>query len=612
MNHSISNKMKQTILIVISIFFLTAASAQNENADAVYEKLIREYTLKNDGSTSFREFKQLKLQTHLSFNRLYGETFIVYNPEFQKLTINEAYTIMADGTRIETPENAFNEVLPRNAALSATANHLREMVVTHTALEIGATIFLDYTLTSARGFMPGLMATEIIEASSPVIGMEVIVNVPPDVELNHRMTGLRTAPEIMVVGSQKVYKWKFAGLQASPKEQYRGKLQPSTPRLTFSAAGNIYDLVKWITNQPAFEFRLNDQMKIMVDSLRAKQTDEINTLLTIQKEVVSNMAFERYDPAWLGFQAKNPVEVWKSNGGSKLEKSILLAALLRHANFNAVPVLTFPRQFFDQNSGNLALLDDIAIMVNTKGFGKIYLSAVSTDNQSLEYSFADCILIPLTKEPVTWVEPADGLNSITVAARFTFGEDLKPKGQIDMDLQGQLNPFLALQEDKSSIKGQLSGGLVKDGEAVQVVNSNVAKSTLVLKAESDNAANEQSEYYRWMLPAMNNGFDRWRINYLESSRIDAFVMPNRIAEKYVYTIELPKGYEFVSRRSNDRFKSEAGSVSIEFKPKDNLIEITREIKITETTVTPAEYQEFRMMVNAWLDQHSRVVVFRKK
>ncbi|MBE0638530.1 MAG: DUF3857 domain-containing protein [Bacteroidales bacterium] len=603
--------MKQIILSLAAFLFVNITFAQTENADAVYEKLIREYTLENDGSTSFREVKQLKLKTHLSFNRLYGETFIIYNPEFQKLTINEAYTIMADSTKIETPENAFNEVLPRNAALSATANHLREMVVTHTALEIGATIYLDYTLTSAKGFTPGLMGTVIIEESSPVLDMEVNVKVPPDVELNHRMTGLRTAPEIMVVGSQKVYTWKFTGLQASPKEQFRGKFQPATPRLSFTTAGTTADVVNWITRQQTFNFEMNDQMKSLVDSIKAKQTDEIKTLLAIQKEVTGNIVYERYDPSWLGYQVRQPVEVWKSNGGSKLEKSILLAALLGYANFNAVPVLIAPQQFFDVNSGNLSLFDDIAVMANTKGFGTIYLSAVTTDSQSLEYSLAQVVVIPLSKDAAASpVEPAKMDNEIIYTAKITFDAELKASGQVDLVLSGAANPFLALQEDKNSIKSMLTGDLIKNDSTIQVVNSNIAKSTLTFKAENNKPVTEQSGYYRWMLPNMTNGFDRWRITYLESTRKDPFVIPFPITEKYVYTIELPDGYVFVNKRTGDRFKSEAGSVSIDIKPKENQVEITREIRISETFIHPEEYNEFRAMINQWLDKNLRAVVFK--
>ena len=79
--------MKKNCLIILSLFFAHFLFSQNENADAIFEKFIKEFTLEADGSTSYREYKQLKLITQFSFNRLYGETFIIYNPEFQNLKI---------------------------------------------------------------------------------------------------------------------------------------------------------------------------------------------------------------------------------------------------------------------------------------------------------------------------------------------------------------------------------------------------------------------------------------------------------------------------------------------------------------------------------------------
>ena len=249
--HSTNHQdMKKYIIIIITAIFCTTAFAQNENADAVFEKITKTYTLNDDGSISYRYFKELKLNTYMSFNRLYGETFIVYNPEFQELKINEAYTIMADGKKVEVPDNAFNEVLPRPAAHSATFNHLREMVVTHTALERGATIFLDYTLTTKPGYWPGLMGNEIIEESSPVNEMEIVEKVPAAVELDHEIYNVRHAHEIMVVGNHKEYTWKFAGINASPKERFRGD-HPETPRLVFSTQEHPGEEFNWVMRKKA-------------------------------------------------------------------------------------------------------------------------------------------------------------------------------------------------------------------------------------------------------------------------------------------------------------------------------------------------------------------------
>ena len=136
-------KIKIAILPVLFLLIPVFLSAQNENYDAEYLKLVKEYSLNDDGSFDFHLRKEIKLNTHFAFHRLFGETFIVYNPQFQSLKINECFTVMADGKKVVAPENAFNEVLPGFARDIAAYNHLREMVVTHTGLEVGGVITLD-------------------------------------------------------------------------------------------------------------------------------------------------------------------------------------------------------------------------------------------------------------------------------------------------------------------------------------------------------------------------------------------------------------------------------------------------------------------------------------
>lgn len=123
----------------------------NQNVpEAVYQFVEKKYIFDASGTCEFRCKSELRVNTLHAMNDLCGETFLVYNPRFQSIKINAAYTIMADGTRVETPKNAFNIVLPKYAADAPAFNFLKELVITHTALEPGATIFLDYSIVYAN------------------------------------------------------------------------------------------------------------------------------------------------------------------------------------------------------------------------------------------------------------------------------------------------------------------------------------------------------------------------------------------------------------------------------------------------------------------------------
>nr|NQU89859.1 DUF3857 domain-containing protein [Bacteroidota bacterium] len=605
--------MKKIIISLIYISLLPGfVYSQYDNADAVFEKIVKEYTLNDDGSMDFHYHKQLKLQSYLSFNRLYGETFIIFDPEYQKLAINNAYTIMADGTKITTPKNAFNEVLPRAAAHSASFNHLREMVVTHTALEIGATIFLDYNLSTEKGFLPALMGNEVIEEPSPVEEMKIVVRVPVTVELYHKMFNLRTAPEIIVQGSQKIYTWVFKGIEASAKESHRDDYLQEIPRLTFST-DDTEKVVDWLLNQTAFDYEIDDNMQAFVTAVVDKEQGEIKTMLEIQKEVVNYISLDRINPVYNGFRVRAPVQVWQSNDGNQLEKAILLCALLQHAKFNAIPVLVGPKYFFDEKVGNLLIFGEILVMVSTKNQGDVIISPTKESDINLKHLLGNDILIPLRKNRgIDMLKPSSGKNSIEMIAAFASEDISTINGKIDLELLNATNPYFAFIEDSGYVKKMFRQGVsANDTEKSSIPSSNEAKTTLEISVSGTDPFTESHGYYYWNMPVLKNGFESWHISYPEPERTSVFEIPFPIEEIYEFSFEIPEPYEFVNLKINDQIKNKAGSVVIQIMPKDYIVKVKRELKISKNYIDPEMFDDFRELVNAWLDKNNRILVFKK-
>ena len=137
--------------IIISLFVLVCSTtllAQGGQPDAEYLLLRRTYTTNSDGSMDVRFRKEIQLLRNRAITAyaLNGETFIEYNPQFELLTINECYTLLPDGSRVEPRESAYVEQLPSHCADCGRLNNIREMAIIHTGLEEGCTVVLDYTL----------------------------------------------------------------------------------------------------------------------------------------------------------------------------------------------------------------------------------------------------------------------------------------------------------------------------------------------------------------------------------------------------------------------------------------------------------------------------------
>jgi hypothetical protein len=183
---------------------------------------------------------------------------------------------------------------------------------------------------------------------------------------------------------------------------------------------------------------------------------------------------------------------------------------------------------------------------------------------------------------------------------------------MEVELTGANNPFLLLQNDKGKFKSLISNKMIKDDDAISIKNSNVAKSELLVKVESTESISDNNGYYSWQLPVITGGFEKWRIAYLDKTRQSNLFLPYPIVEKYSYTITLPLDYTLINKRFNERLKNNVGTVSVEIKPKGNQIEINRELKLNTQMIYQIDYNEFRNMINFWLDKNLSTVVFKKK
>ena len=212
----IQNKHKLAFLLCLLLMATTAFGA----SEAEYKKLAKTWTLNADGSQEFRYNMELTLFTHTAMNGTYGESFIVYNPQYQELKINSSYTRQKDGTIIKTPDNAFVEVLPRNAADAPAYNHLKEMVVVHTGLELGATIYLDYTVTSKPGYLPEVDIFEELLQSSPVKEYTLTIVTPETKELAYTLANNPAKASVKQADGTCTTNWTLRNLPASSRAPF--------------------------------------------------------------------------------------------------------------------------------------------------------------------------------------------------------------------------------------------------------------------------------------------------------------------------------------------------------------------------------------------------------
>lgn len=318
--------MRKTIFTLLSgIMIATGLFAQKTEGEFI--ALREKYSFGADGSVVYKQHKELKVNTFYSIHNLYGETFIIYNPEFQTLTVDACHTTQVDGTVIPLPPNALNEVLPSAAADAPAYNHLKEMVVTHTGLEPGAVISLDYTITTKPGFPgSGDIFTRFNEVS-PVKDYTLVVEVPAGKEL---VVSQNLGAKMTKSADGTVYTFKASGIPARLAEPY----EPADDTPYIYATPNPGESASALFNLP------KEDMSALASRICDGKTSDAEKMDAISMWVASNLGMCPLPLNQAG-KVRKPSEVVASAYGTFEEKAALMLSLASSAGVKAEPMAIF-------------------------------------------------------------------------------------------------------------------------------------------------------------------------------------------------------------------------------------------------------------------------------
>ncbi len=600
------------LLSFLCLLSITSYS-QDENYDAVYLRLTKEYTLNPDGSQEFRYIKQLKLQTYRSFHNLYGETFVVYNPDFQSLKINESSTVMANGVKIIAPKNSFNEVLPSMAANAPVFNKLREMVITHTATERNALVNLDYTIHSKPGLIPVLMGNELLAENEPIKELTVVVKIPSMIKLNYKILNTDQVPVVTNDGQFSVYTWKFLNVPAISQEELQRPANDLYPRLIFSTDRDRKLLYSTIMVQPTASFVPDEEMKKAVNAVLSEQKDQMDIVLKLQEKVVNEFRLWPIPMKYCGFVLRPAAETWHSNGGIMAEKAILLIALLKEAGIPSFPVYVVRNSLFDENLGTLLDIEDVIVKTDLKESGPVYLSVTTLNPQNLKYTYPDRVFIEMNAENKPEFRKTEVYkNKIILNGIFEFYEKKQLKGDLSAGVFNGTNPWLQLQRDKSKAKSIFGGGIASgDLKEQKIATIGQEESVVAYSVQKEKPFHQDSLLSILVLPLASNGIESLGIHLLPAKRETPLEINSGIEEKYDFSVAVPEGMLLFSPETKKEVSNSAGTFSYELKNEGKKLRIKRSIVLEKKLIRPEEYGEFKALMDLWNFERYREVVFVK-
>ncbi len=602
-------------LIIISLFVISSTfselKAEQVTPDAYYNSIKHEYTLNSDGSIIYNYEQSIKLLSYMSFNRVYGESFVTYNPDWQELTITKSETKTSDGSIINSPFNAFNKVLPGHAGQAAPYMNMREMVVTHTGLEKNSEINFSYTLATKKGYFPGLIGQITIGDHDPIKNFEIVLKVPKDTKINIYMSNGGPVGEKSTKDNYDYYIWKLKDIPLIPIETNQPNMELFMPTLYFSTATNS-DIVNHLAINNEKIFTLSEKTKNICNEIIKNQFSFQDKCFSLRDYVYQNIGQTNINLQELGWNVLEAQRTFDENVGSKLDRAILLTAMFRaigikaelaiSSNFtNAKPDITLLSQF-----GEYLVYctpdseKDLPLLLDPNNIQNSILPESVVRKPSFVIASNKISLIPATNE--------NGSLSFSTNLKITgySKESTNPEiieGQAKIIFSGDYIPDFDNEKSNKTVENVLKKNkwTFEDKGKNQVAGNEFSKD-FSLKKNIDKKLDDIIELELPML------FDKTQeIELIPTSRVTPYEINSIIEQEYNLNIELPDNLKSLFAPEEINISNSVGSLISNISINKNRIIIKRNIKINKILIAPEDYHYLYNLISAWRNKyHNRI------
>lgn len=547
--------MKQKAMKTLSIYIgiigmlLLAVLPAKAASEAEFRKLSKTYTLRADGSQEVRVQKELTLFTHAAMNSLYGETFIVYDPDFQKLEIHESYTRQKDGNVIKTPANALVEVLPSAAANAPAYNRLKEMVVVHTGLELGATIVLDYSIVSKAGYLPELDVCCPVKELSPIKEYTFRLNVPAGKAVHYELLNASAKPAISQGSGMKTFTWTLKDVKPRPYAYPSARGAMGQVQAVSSGMMPVFIASTW----PRYDEALK--------SLKAQFQPGSHSIIEAKVAELTR-----------GIEG-NPQAIRNAIAGYMTELYQLgrCGVSLQEAGYRLRPASEVIRSAYGTQ----------AELVN--------LDVTLQQAAGLEAEVAVCALRPSTKDN-------QGLSTLVsvVAQSKLMPEKVALTGTEEACLQ----PFLTvtnLEGKPLTMEAYLSAKDMQQTDTLQV-----------------DEAQMQQPAEGWGIVALPDPTPiRTLYAYAAHTTIpESILLPRTMNCTLETFVRLPEGMK-VTPRTDMEVSNACGKVTFSYQPTKDGVKVTRSLRISRQLQIPSNYKELYALLAEWRDANNHTLVVKK-
>lgn len=310
------------------------------------------------GQSRYTTHQVVKLLTERGIQQ-YGDIAIPYQPDAQNIGVNIARTIAVDGTVLQPPKEAFNDVTPPGLLSRNLYSDMMWRVCSMVGLAQGVCIEYQVTLedkaeqvTGSETWITGgynFQSTEITLETNYALRLPKTWHLQWKFEKGMLDMGLQAntlEPEVAYDENDTVvYIWKYGGTPALKLEEGMPHINDIAPRLRYSSIASWDDVYRWYKELAKGRYTPNAHIEETVQRLTKNLTTEAEKIRAIYHFVASHIRYVGIELGQSAYQPSPAAEVFQKQYGDCKDKTTLLIAMLELAGIQAYPVLINPAPY---------------------------------------------------------------------------------------------------------------------------------------------------------------------------------------------------------------------------------------------------------------------------
>lgn len=443
------------------------------------------------GQSRYTTHQVVKLLTERGIQQ-YGDIAIPYQPAAQNIGINIARTIAIDGTALQPPKEAFNDVTPPGLLSRNLYSDTMWRVISMVGLTPGVCIEYQVTLEDKAEQVTGgetwITGGYNFQSTATTLETNYALRMPQTWHLQWKVDNSPVnigsqanplEPEVSYDENDTVvYVWRYGETPALKLEEGMPHINDIAPRLRYSSIASWDDVYTWYKALAKGRYTPDAHIEEAVHRLTKNLTTEEAKIRAIYHFVASNIRYVGIELGQGAYQPSPAAEVFQKQYGDCKDKTTLLIAMLDLAGIRAYPVLMNPAPY-ERVDIELPALNQFSHMIaaiHAPEGGYIWLDATSQTCSYRDLPYTDQgrkgFLIGETRGKFVDIPifPPES-NQLVSKTEFVLNDDGSVQGTLHIQTRGQYNlnaRWTYQQVQPSALKTFLATELSQQFPGIQI------------------------------------------------------------------------------------------------------------------------------------------------